>query len=134
MSFEIVPRLRSRVSVPRVTINRLGRFNINSSATKMLKITPEVAHVFLLWDKTTNRVGIKPLLKGDQRSYPLKVYGKQENSGSGFSAVSFLRYINYDFSKTRAFPVEWKDSMLVFDITSQFGTFEKAKFRAGGNA
>ena len=134
MAFEVYGRERTRASAPTVTINNLGRFSISSSATKMLKIVPEVTSVFLLWDKTTNQVGIKPAaMNGDSRAFPLKTYGKKENSGAGFSAVSFLRFINYDFNKTRTFPVEWKDGMLVFNITSQFGTFEKAKFKAGGS-
>jgi hypothetical protein len=118
MGFEIYGRQRTRNSTPSVTINTLGRFSISSSATKILKFHPTVENVLLMWDKAARQVAIKPVLKGDLRTYPLKTYGKKENSGAGFSAVSFLRYIKFDFSKTRTFPVEWnsKEAMLVFNV------------------
>jgi hypothetical protein len=122
MGFEVYGRQRTRNSTPSVTINTLGRFSISSSATKMLKFHIGVENVLLMWDKASKQVAIKPILKGDPRAYPLKSYGKKENSGTGFSAVSFLRHINFDFSKTNTFPVEWnsKENMLVFNIPSEF--------------
>lgn len=127
MAFEVFERQRTRTVAPRVAINKLGRLSINSSATKILKMHPDVKNVFLMWDKTTRQVGIKPSMKSDQRTYPLTSYGKKENSASGFSAVSFLRHINFDFSETHTFPVEWssKDAMLIFSIPAEMLTADK---------
>jgi hypothetical protein len=82
----------------------------------LLKKTSNVEFVLLLWDKVTNKVGIQPVKKGDTRAYPLKAYGPKGRSGTGFSAVTFLNFINYDWSETRSYMTEWSDNMLTFTI------------------
>ena len=116
MPFEIYTREFVRSSEPKVTVTNLGRFSINNSASALLKKNTPTESVLLLWDKATNRVGIQPVKKGDHRSYPLKAYGPKGRSGTGFSAVTFLNFINYDWSQTRSYPVEWTENMLTFSI------------------
>src|ERR1700735_3552546 len=101
MAFEIYVRQFTRTTEPKVTITNLGRFSINNSASEMLKKHPQTSDaVLLLWDKIANKVGIQPIRKNDERAYPLKSYGAKGRSGTGFSAVTFLNFINYDWSET----------------------------------
>jgi hypothetical protein len=116
MAFEVFTREFVRSSAPKVTITSLGRFSINNGASALLKTNPQTEWVLLLWDGATNRVAIQPVKKGDIRAYPLKAYGPKGRSGTGFSAVTFLNFINYDWSETRSFAAEWTEGMLVFKI------------------
>lgn len=116
MPFEVFTREFVRTSEPKVTITALGRFSINNSASAFLKKVAGTESVLLLWEKSSAQVGIQPAKKGDHRAYPLKAYGPKGRSGTGFSAVTFLNFINYDWSQTRSFPVKWVDNMLVFSI------------------
>jgi hypothetical protein len=119
--FEIYTREFVRTTAPRVTVTNLGRIAINQSATKLLRRKQE-GFAFLLWDKTTNTVGVQPVAKEDQRTYPLRAYGPKGRSGTGFSAVTFFNHINYDWSKTRSFDVEWRsgENMLTFTIPQEY--------------
>src|SRR5260370_40819702 len=124
MSFEVFTREFVRTTEPKVTITSLGRFSINNSASALLKKNVAVEFVLLLWDKATSRVAIQPVKKGDHRAYPLKAYGPKGRSGTGFSAVTFLNFINYDWSKTHSFPVEWRatENMLTFMTPQEYLT------------
>lgn len=120
MAFEIFTRDFVRTTAPKVTITNLGRFSINNSASKLLRRGQE-NNVLLLWDKANHTVGIQPVKKEDHRTYQLKAYGPQGRSGAGFSAVTFLNYINYDWSETRSFPAAWHSdaNMLAFTIPTE---------------
>ena len=125
MPFEIFTREFVRTTAPKVTITNLGRFSINNAASALLRKNTKIDSVFLFWDKSTNRVGIQPVdqpIKNvDHRAYPLKAYGPKGRSGTGFSAVTFLRFIHYDYSKTHSFPVTWsiEENMLIFAIPKE---------------
>jgi len=120
MPFEVFTRDFVRTSTPKITITNYGRFAVNNSGSKMLRKNQET-FVLLWWDKTTRTVGIQPVKKEDHRTYPLKAYGPKGRSGNGFSAVTFLNFINYDWSKTRSFPVQWSgtENMLTFTIPQE---------------
>ena len=120
MAFEVYQREFVRTTAPKVTITNLGRFAINQSAAMMLRKKQE-EFVLLLWDKATGTVGIRPVEKEDRRTYRLRAYGPKGRSGAGFSAVTFLNYIHYDWGKTHSFDVEWRaaDSVLAFTIPQE---------------
>jgi hypothetical protein len=120
MPFEVFTRDFVRTTAPKVTITNYGRFSVNNSGSKMLRKNQETL-VLLLWDKTTHTVGIQSVKKEDHRTYPLKAYGPKGRSGTGFSAVTFLNFINYDWSRTRSFPVTWNadGNMLTFTIPEE---------------
>jgi hypothetical protein len=121
MAFEVYTRQFTRTTEPKITITNLGRFSINNSASTLLKKHPLTSDaVLLLWDKAANKVGIRPVRKSDNRAYPLKAYGPKGRSGTGFSAVPFLNFLNYNWSETRSYPVEWVEGMLVFSIPPEF--------------
>ncbi|MGB6715400.1 MAG: hypothetical protein WBE47_00455 [Candidatus Acidiferrales bacterium] len=125
MSFEVFTREFVRTTDPKVAITNLGRFSINNSATALLRGSAGMGagselRVLLLWDKSTNQIGIQPIKKPDSRSYPLKAYGPKGRSGTGFSAVTFLRFINYDLSTgTHSYPAKLDGEMLVLTVPKE---------------
>jgi hypothetical protein len=120
MPFEIYQRELVRSSAPRVTITNYGRISINKGASKLLRKFQE-NFAILLWDKQRNIVGIQALKKEDNRTYALKTYGPKGRGGLGFSAVTFLNHINYDWSETRSYLAEWveSDNFLEFTIPQE---------------
>jgi hypothetical protein len=117
MAWEIFDRKTARTVEPTVTLTTLGRLALNRGAASILeKIAAE--QVFLLWDSLANKVAVKVTGKKDPRSYHLH-YGAKGN-GAGFSAVTFLNHIKYDWSETRMFPLEWNEAegMFTFSIPS----------------
>jgi hypothetical protein len=97
----------------------MGRLALNKSAAAMLeKSAAEL--VLLLWDADHRKVGIRVTTnKKDQRAYRV-AYGAHGN-GAGFSCVTFLNHIHYDWSKTRTFPMEWNEAegTFVFAIPTE---------------
>jgi hypothetical protein len=118
MAWEIYNRKIMRSIEPTVTLTTLGRVALNKGASAQLeKLAAE--YVLLYWDSETNRCGIKVIGKKDQRSYRLH-YGKNGN-GAGFSAVTFLNHVRYDWSQTRTFPLQWQEdeNMFTFAIPAE---------------
>jgi hypothetical protein len=120
MTFIPFTREFVRTTAPKITISNFGRISINNSASDLMAKSRDVFAI-LLWEAATNRVGIQPVKKEDKTTYHLKAYGPKGTSGTGFSAVTFLNFINYDWSVTRSFSVEWNasDNMLVFTIPQE---------------
>jgi hypothetical protein len=105
MAFEIFSRKVRRQASPQITLNTLGRIAFNKGATAILE-KQAVENVLLLWDADSKRFAVRAISKKDPRAYRLG-YGKKGN-GAGFSAVTFLDYIGYDYKKeSRSFPAEW---------------------------
>jgi len=115
MPYEVFSRKTSRVGTPMITFTGLGRIALNKASTRFLE-KDAVEFVILLWDKEARRMAIRPITKRDARSYRVS-YGVKGN-GAGFSAKTFLDFIEYDYSVTRSFPVEWndKENMLELEI------------------
>jgi len=119
MAFELFTKTVSRSSDPHVTLNSFGRFSINTGATALLRQHFAAEYVLLYWDKTTREIAVQPIKKKEPSAYPLKTYGR---ALTGFSAVTFLNFIKYDWSETHTFPAEWRttQNMLVFTIPQDY--------------
>jgi hypothetical protein len=119
MAWEIFTKQVIRNAEPTVSITTMGRLALNKAAAAILgKSAAEL--VLLLWDKEQRKVGIRVTTnKKDQRAYRIS-YGAKGNGG-GFSSVTFLNYIHYDWSKTRSFPMDWNESegTFVFSIPAE---------------
>jgi hypothetical protein len=114
MPFEVFSRKVRRMASPQVTLTTLGRIALNKSATATLE-KHAVENVILLWDAETKRFAIRPIAKKDSRAYRVS-YGKKGN-GAGFSAVTFLDYIGYNYkNESRSFPADWNDQEGAFLI------------------
>ena len=113
MAFEIFTRKHIRLRDPSISFNRLGRIGLNQAATLTLQ-KDAVEFVLLLWNETTGVIAIRPITKKDSRAYRIS-YAKRGNS-AGFSAKTFLDWIEYDYSSTRSFPADWNEGEGRFEI------------------
>jgi hypothetical protein len=120
MPFELFTRTFTKTSAPKVTISGFGRIALNKAAVDVLT-KGGTGFIVLLWDRAARKVGIQPIAKETAHTYSLKSYGPGGKAGTGFSAVTFLNFINYDWSQTRSFGAEWNaaDNMLVFGIPQE---------------
>jgi hypothetical protein len=109
--FEIFSRKIRRTGNPSATFSKLGRLQLNKSATSVLE-KEAVENVLLLWDAEKNLVGIRSISKKDARSY--KVHYGVKGNGAGFSAKTFLDFIGMDYSESRSVPVERGEGDILF--------------------
>lgn len=118
MAFEIFSRERHYSGNPSVTFSTSGRVAFNKAATIQLQ-KDKVEKVLLLWDKAKRVVGMRPVTENDARAY--KVHWNRRGDGGGFSATTFLKFIEYDTSETSSLPMEWdeKEKMFLIEIPQQ---------------
>ena len=114
MGYEIFNRRMSRVTNCAATIAKLGRFNFNKLAAETLQ-TNAVERVLLLWDEERSKIGIRPISKKDSRSY--EIYYAKGNRGAYISSKTFLDWIRYDYSESRAFDLSWNEREGVYEMT-----------------
>lgn len=118
MSWTVFEKTIRRSSEPKCTISRLGRLQFNSSAGAILHRNA-VEQVLLLWDKDSRKIGVRSINKKDPRAYTVRFAGKHK--GAGFAAKTFLEWIQYDHSETKAFPCEWNEADSTFEIALAMG-------------
>ena len=122
MAWEVFSKKVIRTGEPVITLGKMGRVAFNQIATNVLR-QKSVEYVVLLWDKEHYKCGVRPSNSKEANAYKL-TYNEKYN-GCGFSAVTFLNYIRYDWTVTRAFNADWDAhaSMFIFDIpVEHFGT------------
>src|SRR5216684_3583840 len=119
MGFEVFTREITRTIEPRVTITSMGRIALNRGASDILA-KGKTELVLLLWNKDTKQYAVQPITKKDSRAYKLRAYGPKGN-GLGFSCVTFLNYIKYDWSDTRSFDLEYREheKLMIFTIPEE---------------
>ena len=118
MAWEVFTKKIIRTGDPVITLGKMGRVAFNMQATNIFE-THNVTHVQLLWDKELQRCGVKSATSKDTGAYKLTFNAK--SNGAGFSAVTFLNHIKYDWTETRSFNAEWDENakMFVFDIPKE---------------
>ena len=122
MAWEVYTRQVIRTGEPTVTITKMGRLAMNMRATSLLE-AENATHVVILWDSDLKKCALKLATSKEIGAYKL-TYNLKSN-GAGFSAVTFLNHIRYDWTETRSFNAEWDSTskMLVFSIPEKnFGT------------
>jgi len=70
--------------------------------------------VLFLWDKPAAKIGFQPVLAADKRAYDLSYAEKDHTAYT--SARRFLQWINYDYSVTRVFEVNWDDKTGIVEV------------------
>jgi hypothetical protein len=118
MAWEVFTRQVIRTGEPAVTIGKMGRIGFNMVATQIFQEN-SVNHVVLMWNKESSECAVRVASSKESGAYKLTF--NQKSNGAGFSAVTFLNYIRYDWTETRAFNATWNGSekMLVFAIPKQ---------------
>jgi hypothetical protein len=118
MAYEIFSRKFVRVGTPQLSLMRTGRMAFNKAATAMLT-EQAVEHVLLMWDKGSNKIALRPITKKDTRAY--KVHISKRDNGAGFSCISFMEHIGFDYEKgTKSFPMTWNAEQGIFEATVDF--------------
>jgi hypothetical protein len=131
MAWEIYERQVIRTGEPTVTIGKMGRIAFNMVAAGILS-DHKATHLILMWDKESFKCAAKIASSIDSGAY--KVTYAEKSNGAGFSAVTFLNYIRYDWTETRSFNAVWDEStkMLIFSIPQKhFGASGKLRQELG---
>jgi hypothetical protein len=90
---------------PTVAFAKHGRIQLNQSAVQALGDDPaNIKCVFLLWDKSANKVGIQPTRKKDKETYNINF---NPGGGAALSAKSFFDFIGHSKQETTWFPARW---------------------------
>lgn len=129
MAWEIYKRHVVRTGEPAVTISKMGRIALNMIATGIFQ-ERKVSFAVLLFDRESSRCAVRMATNKDEGAY--RITYNEKSNGAGFSAVTFLNYIRYDWTKTRAFNSEWdeKERMFVFSIPKEhFNSSLEGKLR-----
>lgn len=126
MAYEIFSRKTSRMGTPMVTITKLGRIALNKTATARFE-RDAVELVLLMWDKESRKIAIRPISKKEPRAYRV-TYGAKGN-GAGFSAKTFLDYIELDFTESRNIAIEWNDADNMYEVTVPIEYFKDSRQR-----
>jgi hypothetical protein len=112
VAYELFNIRSIRIGSPTLTIRPDGRFDLNADAGDLLR-RAGAKSVQILWDADAQRVALRPLSKSGESSYKLLVRsGKRSTS---FSALTLLRYIGWDLSKSAIVPVEWNEKETVLE-------------------
>lgn len=124
MAFEVFTRKVQYGGIPSITFTTNGRFAFNKAATAYFEKNA-IEFVLLMWDAEKKLIGVKPISKKDSRSYKIRMGVK--GNGCGFSAMTFLKHIGYDVSKTSSIPVKWieDEGIFVIEVPEEFLTDKK---------
>jgi hypothetical protein len=113
MGFEVFSRKVRRTGSPTVSITKLGRFAFNKASSLQIR-DKAVESVLLLWDKDKRCIGVQPITKQDNRAY--KVNWSKRGDGCGFTASTFLTYIEFNTTETKSVPMQWNEQEQMFII------------------
>jgi hypothetical protein len=106
VAYELFNIRSIRIGSPILVIKPDGRFDLNADAGDLLR-QAGAKFVQIFWDAETSKIALRPLAKSGESSYKLLVRsGKRSTS---FSALTFLRYIGWDLSKSATVPVDWNE-------------------------
>jgi hypothetical protein len=122
MGYEIFTKKVQYRGSPGISLTKMGIVAFNKGSAAMLQ-KDAIEHVLLLWDKDKRMIGIRSITKKDPRSY--KVRMNTRGDGASFSALTFLKYIEYDISTTRTFPANWNEQQQMFEIQVPEEYFKK---------
>jgi hypothetical protein len=106
MSYEVFDSKAVRIGSPSLTITTDGRIGLNADVGDILA-SVGAKYVQILWDRENCRLAIRPLTKSDQRAFKLTFL--QGRRGAGFSAQSFLNYIQWKPVDRFNTQVHWND-------------------------
>ncbi len=105
---------------PCVSFCKNGMMYFNKAATKEFR-KEAISTVLLFWDKEARLVGIQKCYDDKKDIYYKLRYDTKNAVGSKFSAISFLKYIEFDRSKKKVFPIHWDDEekMFIFEVAQE---------------
>jgi len=117
MGYEVFERKVQRAISPTISIVKQGRLVLNKTAADLFQ-KHGTNYVFLLWDRESRRIGVRPCFKKeDRRAYLVGVGNGSGISGANINAKTFLDHVGVDYTETRAYPASWNDNDGLFEVT-----------------
>ena len=115
MAFEVFEKQgRMIVRDPSVTVGLNGQLRFNRACDDKWLKSKDATHVLLMFDRQRGLIGLRPCGEGVAHACPLR----DSKAGRTCSAISFLRYYEVDFSKTKVYPARWDEqaNAIVLDL------------------
>ena len=125
MAYEIFNKKTQYRGTDAVTITKYGQLSFNKAASGILK-KEAIDKVLLLWDKEKLSIGIRAINKKDTRAFVVR--WSSRGDGAGFSIASFIKFIEYNASESRTFPVQWDDEQRMFEFKLNEDYFTKGGY------
>ncbi len=131
------PPARTTKSIPAVTINPQGRFSINKGCLEQYPLFQTANCIVLLYDKETNKVGIRPVDKDqiDKKYFNIKLSTIRDDNkqiiNRNFVDNIFLNSCDIKLKKTTRFNVTWNDDIKAITFKVDNGRIisrKKAKY------
>jgi hypothetical protein len=105
-----------QTDTPKVSINKYGHANLNKAFVHELT-ERKVRAVTLRWDEEHLIVGMKPVTPKDVKCFAIHYADeRKKDHGAVVNCSSFLRWIRYDATNTRAFAATWNDKEQQFEF------------------
>lgn len=115
MAFERYTKTNLRMGEPQISIWSRGQIGLNSGAIEKYKLN-NFNYAVLYFDKDTKTVGV--MLTNDKKEPGAMKLVKRKSGGFSFSAQSFLKYYEIDYSKTVRYDLTYdeKENMYTFQL------------------
>lgn len=114
MALELFNRKGGRSTQPKVSITSAGQIGIN--ATSMRLYFKDISFVLLYADRTKGSIGIKPIDKEVDNAF--KLTSSTSRLSGSIAGRSFLKYYDFDFSKSKSFTPKWNEDeeILIIEV------------------
>jgi hypothetical protein len=129
MPYEIFKRTGIRVEEPTVAITPRGTIVFNAAASRIM-VGAAIKAVFLLWDKSANKLAFKAASRKDKDAFVVS-QATGRSSGS-LKAKSFLTYIGWQAKKRESFSATWNEEEKMLEITLPWQHIVGAPVSGGG--
>jgi hypothetical protein len=121
MAYQLYTIKSTRLGSPTLTIKADGRVSLNADAGDLMS-RAGAKFVQILWDAESRMVALRPLVKQGESSYKLLVRpGKRR--GTAFSALTFLRHIGWDLSKSATVSISWNEKEKILEASLPLSGF-----------
>lgn len=115
MAFERYTKTNLRMGKPQISIWSRGQIGFNSGAIEKYKLN-NFNYAVLFFDKNTRAIGV--MLTNDKEEPGAMKLVKRKSGGFSFSAQSFLKHYEIDYSKTIRHDLTYdeKENMYTFQL------------------
>gem|GEM_PF-6158573 len=116
MAWEVFTGARLQSDRISVSISASGRLHMTKKAANLFT-AKHIQFVEILFNSETNEVALRGVADRGTGNYDLRL-STTGASGAGFSCISFLNHIGYDWTESRTFDAQWSttSNWLTFSI------------------
>jgi hypothetical protein len=129
MAYELFKRTGIRVEEPTVAITPRGTIVFNAAASRIM-VGAGIKAVFLLWDKSVNKLAFKAASRKDRDAFVVSL--ATGRSSASLKAKSFLSYIGWQAKKRESFSATWSEKEKMIEITLPSDSIAEVKMWGSG--